>query len=113
MNFDQLRTYCLSKPDVQESLPFGPDTVVYSIKGKLFALTSLSSERCRVNLKCDPDYAIELRDQYDDIIPGWHMNKKHWNTVLLDGNLKIKFIHELIDHSYDLIMAKMPKSKKQ
>jgi predicted DNA-binding protein (MmcQ/YjbR family) len=113
MNLDQLRNYCLSKPDTNESLPFGPDTLVYSVKGKLFALTSLTGERSRVNLKCNPDYAIELRDQYDDIIPGWHMNKKHWNTVYLDGHLKTRFIQELIDHSYEQVIAKMPRSKQK
>lgn len=112
MNLEQLRTYCLSKPDSEETLPFGPDTIVFTVKGKAFALTAVESERTRVNLKCDPEYAVELRDKYEDIIPGWHMNKKHWNTVYLDGSLKTKFIHALIDHSYEQVLAKMPKSKK-
>ncbi|MEP7320498.1 MAG: MmcQ/YjbR family DNA-binding protein [Saprospiraceae bacterium] len=113
MNIDQLRNYCLSKPDTTESLPFGPDTLVYAVKGKLFALTSVTSDRPRVNLKCNPDYAIELRDQYDEIIPGWHMNKKHWNTVYLDGHLKTSLIQQLIDHSYEQVIAKMPRSKQK
>ena len=113
MNLDQLRNYCLSKPDTTESLPFGPDTLVYAVKGKLFALTSLTGERSRVNLKCNPDYAIELRDRYEDIIPGWHMNKKHWNTVYLDGHLKARFIRELIDHSYEQVIAKLPRVKQK
>ena len=112
MNLEQLRTYCLSKPDSEETLPFGPDTIVFTVKGKAFALTAIESDRTRVNLKCEPEYAIELRDQYEEIIPGWHMNKKHWNTVYLDGSLKMKFIHALIDHSYEQILAKLPKSKK-
>ncbi len=113
MNLEQLRHYCLSKADTKETLPFGPDTVVYTVRDKAFALTGLDSERPRVNLKCDPDYAVELREQYTGIIPGWHMNKKHWNTVYLDEDVKDKIIRELIDHSYDMVLAKMPKPKKK
>ena len=112
MNLEQLRTYCLSKQDSSETLPFGPETIVYTVKGKAFALTSSTTERARVNLKCNPEFALELRNEYEEIIPGWHMNKKHWNTVYLDGKLKTKFIHELIDHSYEQVLAKIPNSKK-
>ncbi len=112
MNLEQLRIYCLSKPDTEETLPFGPDTIVYTVKSKAFTLTGVDADPSRVNLKCDPEYAIELREQYHDIIPGWHMNKKHWNTVYLQGELKDKLIKELIDHSYELVLAKIPKSKK-
>ncbi len=110
MELERARQYCLSKPHAEESLPFGPDTLVMKVNNKIFAILPLESERVRLNLKCDPSYAIELRDQYEgDIIPGWHMNKKHWNSVYLDGHLKESLIKSLIDHSYDLIAHKKSK----
>lgn len=109
MNIETLRDYCLSLPDVEETLPFGPDTLVYKIGGKVFLLTGLDSEEFRFNVKCDPDLAIELRDQYDCVLPGWHMNKKHWNTVVVDGSVSDKQLREWIDHSYQLVA---PKKKK-
>ena len=109
MNIETLRDYCLSLPDVEETLPFGPDTLVYKIGGKVFLLTGLDSEEFRFNVKCDPDLAIELRDQYDCMLPGWHMNKKHWNTVVVDGSVSDKQLREWIDHSYQLVA---PKKKK-
>lgn len=110
MNLEELRSYCNSKLLTEEGTPFGPDVLVYKIHGKIYAITALNEERLRVSLKCDPDYAIELRDQYEEIIPGWHLNKKHWNSIYLDGSLKSKFVKELIDHSYDLVS---PKAKKK
>ena len=109
MNIETLRDYCLSLPDVEETLPFGPDTLVYKIGGKVFLLTGLDSEEFRFNVKCDPDLAIELRDQYDCVLPGYHMNKKHWNTVVVDGSVSDKQLREWIDHSYQLVA---PKKKK-
>ena len=108
MNFEQLREYCLSKKGVEEGTPFGPETLVYKVMGKIFAITSFDIP-CTVNLKCDPEYAVELREQYDDVQPGYHMNKKHWNTVRVDGKLNKKLAEKLIDHSYDLILKSLPK----
>ncbi|CAN5522857.1 MmcQ/YjbR family DNA-binding protein [soil metagenome] len=112
MDLETLRTYCLAKKGVEEGLPFGEDTLVFKVMGKLFALTSINTGKA-VNLKCDPDRAIQLREEYSEIIPGFHMNKRHWNTVALDGSLSKKMIFELIDHSYDLVFASLPKKSKE
>jgi len=108
MYLEELREYCIAKKGVVESLPFDDNVLVFKVMGKIFALTSISSGD-RVNLKCDPAYAMELREQYPEIQPGFHMNKKHWNTVLLNESLDHKIIYELIDHSYDLVAASLPK----
>lgn len=114
MHLDQLRDYCLSKPVTTEGLPFGPDTLVFKAAGKMFAVTGLDEEDLRVNLKCDPEYAIQLRERHEEVKPGWHMNKKHWNTVYIeDGDLSDDFIKELIDHSYDLIVKSLTKKKRE
>src|SRR4249920_2204412 len=99
MNIEELRNYCLSKKGVTESFPFGEDTLVFKVLDKAFALASIS-EPDSVNSKCDPEYAIELREQYDAVQPGYHMNKKHWNTVTVDGRLSQQLIREMIDDSY-------------
>jgi predicted DNA-binding protein (MmcQ/YjbR family) len=114
MNIESLRTYCLSKPHAKEDLPFGPDTLVYKVKGKIFLITSLDSEQLSFNVKCDPDLAEELREEYSCVLPGYHMNKKHWNTVVVDGSVPAKKLKEWIDHSYDLISstAKSPSRKR-
>jgi predicted DNA-binding protein (MmcQ/YjbR family) len=108
MNIEEFRDFCLSQKGVSEELPFGPDTLVYKVMGKIFALTSLDSEVFSVNLKCNPDRAIQLREQFEYIVPGYHMNKKHWNTVnatvASTGQLK-----ELILHSFTLVVASLPK----
>ena len=109
MNIESLRQYCLSLKASTEDMPFGPDTLVFRAGGKIYALTSLDIETCRVNLKCEPDYALELREKHSDIIPGYHMNKKHWNTVYCENGLDEKLIRELIQHSYDLIVKSLPK----
>lgn len=106
MNIETLRDYCLSLPDVEETLPFGPDTLVYKVSGKIFLLTGLDSEDFRFNVKCDPDLAMELREQYDCVQPGYHMNKKHWNTVLVDGSVSEKQLREWVLHSYTLVAPK-------
>ena len=98
-----LREYCLSKKNVTEGLPFGEDTLVFKVKGKIFALANLDGD-LSVNLKCDPSYALELREKYRSVIPGYHMNKKHWNTILLDGSVPDKEVFLWIDHSYDLVI---------
>ena len=109
MNIESLREYCLSLPDVEEALPFGPDTLVYKVGGKIFLLTGLDEVEFRFNAKCDPDKAIELREEYPCVIPGWHMNKKHWNTIVVDGSVSDKLLREWIFHSYELVK---PKKKK-
>ena len=108
MYLEELREYCLSKKGVEEGLPFGEDTLVFKVMGKIFALTGISAAD-RVNLKCDPDYAIELREKFTEILPGYHMNKKHWNTVILNEGLDKKLIKKLVDHSYELVAASLPK----
>jgi predicted DNA-binding protein (MmcQ/YjbR family) len=107
MDIEEFRLYCLSKTDTAEECPFGPDTLVFKVKGKIFALCSID-EFGDVNLKCDPEKAVTLREQYEQVKPGYHMNKVHWNTVTLEG-LPKSFIKELIDHSYDLVKASLPK----
>jgi predicted DNA-binding protein (MmcQ/YjbR family) len=105
MDIETLRNYCISKKDASESFPFGEDTLVFKTKGKIFALVNLDGE-LSLNLKCDPALAIDLRERYSSVTPGYHMNKKHWNTVLLDGSVPDKEIQSWIDHSYDLIVGK-------
>ncbi|PNQ75124.1 MmcQ-like protein [Hanstruepera neustonica] len=113
MNIEQLRNYCLSKQQVTEHFPFDEDVLVFKVAGKMFLLTSLKSweeNQQAINLKCDPDYALELREQYESIEPGYHMSKKHWNTVrLFDGDLDMLFVKQMIDDSYDLIVKSLPK----
>jgi predicted DNA-binding protein (MmcQ/YjbR family) len=111
MHIEEFREYCISKKGVTEELPFGPDTLVYKVMGKIFALTSLESEVFRVSLKCDPTRALELREEFDYIVGAFHMNKTHWNTV--DGLLcSTKMLKQLSDHSYDLVIAGFSKKLK-
>jgi predicted DNA-binding protein (MmcQ/YjbR family) len=110
MNIETIRAYCLEKEDAEESFPFGEETLVFKVCGKIFLLLSLDAMPTQFNVKCDPDEALELREQYDCIVPGYHMNKKHWNTVIVDGSLSASLIKSLIDASYDLIK---PKAKKK
>lgn len=112
MNIEEFREYCLSKACVTESFPFDENTLVFKVCNKMFALTNLKGE-WSLNLKCDPSRAEELREKYSSIKPGYHMNKVHWNTVYMDGSLSNKLILELIDHSYDLIVEKLPLKLKQ
>jgi predicted DNA-binding protein (MmcQ/YjbR family) len=113
MDIESLRQYCLSLKSSTEDMPFGPDTLVFRVAGKIYALTGLDTEKCQVNLKCDPDYAIELREKHTDIIPGYHMNKKHWNTILIDGTLTLTIIKQCIDDSYDLVVSALTKKDKE
>ena len=112
MNIESLREYCLSKPGAEETLPFGPDTLVFKVNGKVFLLVGLDEEPLRFNVKCDPDKAIELREQYSCVLPGYHMNKKHWNTIIVDGSVSSKQLKEWIDDSYTLVSGNSPKKKK-
>ena len=100
---EDLREYCLSKPDAEESQPFGPDTLVFKVKGKIFLICPLDEVGLQFNVKCNPDRALELREEYSCVQPGFHMNKKHWNTVIVDGSVKSKLLKEWIDHSYELV----------
>ncbi len=111
MNIESFRDYCLSKKGVTEDFPFDEETLVFKVMGKIFTLTDVSIFKS-VNLKCDPEWSIELRERYPEIVPGYHMNKKHWNTVSMTGSLSDTFIEELILHYYNLVVAKLPKSLK-
>ena len=113
MNIEELRDYCIQKKGVTEEFPFDEVTLVFKVMGKMFALIALERMPPQCNLKCDPEKAITLREEYDgDIIPGYHMSKKHWNTLLLN-NLPPRVIIELVDHSYNLVVSKLTKNLKE
>ena len=114
MHIEAFREYCLTKKGVTESVPFDESPWVFKVMGKLFALSGLERLAAQANLKCDPDRSVELRAQYDGLIlPGYHMSKLHWNTVLIDAGLPPELIRELIDHSYELVVAKFSKKLRQ
>ncbi|WP_438710944.1 MmcQ/YjbR family DNA-binding protein [Aquimarina muelleri] len=113
MDIETFREYCLSKKGVTEGFPFDKSTLVFKVMGKMFALTGLEKTPFSVNLKCDPDRALELREYHPEVTPGYHMNKKHWNTVNFSGSLSTNLKQELIDHSYDLIVNGLTKKLKQ
>lgn len=110
MDLEFLRDYCLKKKGVTESLPFDESTLVFKVMNKIFCLTDIDNP-VSINLKCDPEKALDLRERYEEIKPGYHMNKKHWNTVELNGSLKKKIILELVDHSYDLVVKGLTKKE--
>ncbi|MGI4865292.1 MAG: MmcQ/YjbR family DNA-binding protein [Janthinobacterium lividum] len=109
MNIEDFRDFCLSLPGASEDLPFGPDTLVFKVGSKLFALTNLQTFES-YNVKCDPERAVELREQYDYVLPGFHMNKKHWNTIVVDAGATMAQQREWITHSYQLVVASLPKA---
>ena len=109
MNIEEFHTYCMAKNGTEECFPFDEHTLVFKVAGKMYALTNLTWEVFSVNLKCEPERAEELRDQYDEVEPGYHMSKKHWNTISFDGDLDADMLTELIDHSYDLVKKSLPK----
>jgi|ERR1039458_3623187 predicted DNA-binding protein (MmcQ/YjbR family) len=113
MNLEEFREYCLSKNYATEEMPFGPETIVFKVLSKVFALTGVDTIPATANLKCDPERAMQLREQYPSIIPGWHMNKKHWNTITLESELDDRLIRELIDHSYELVADGLSRSEKE
>ncbi len=113
MNLQALREYCLAKPGVEETTPFGPDTLVFKVAGKMFLLTGFDNSPVQFNAKCDPEKAIDLRERYPCVQPGWHMNKKHWNTIVVDGSVAIKLVKEWIDDSFDLVVAGFSKKEKE
>lgn len=104
MNIEQLWEYCKTKPDAEESFPFGPQTLVFKVKGKIFFLVSLEKQPLQFNVKCDPEKAIELREQFASVLPGYHMNKKLWNTIIIDGTIPTPRLKEFIDESYLLVL---------
>lgn len=108
MNIEELRDYCLNKPAVTEGFPFGEETLVFKVAGKLFLLIGLE-EANRFNVKCDPELAQELRERHLEVQPGYHMNKKMWNTVYMDGTLTRKQLLDMIDHSYSEVVKGLPK----
>ena len=106
MNVEDITEYCLAKAATTSGFPFGTETLVFKVGSKAFCLMGLDREPLSFNVKCDPELALELREQYSAVLPGYHMNKKHWNTILIDGSLTTKQIKEFIDHSYDLVKPK-------
>ncbi|MCW8803385.1 MAG: MmcQ/YjbR family DNA-binding protein [Ignavibacteriaceae bacterium] len=110
MNIEQIREYCLKKKGVTEEFPFDEETLVFKVMGKMFLLASLDSIPLQFNLKCEPEKAIELREEYEAVQPGYHMNKKHWNTIIIDGSIPARNIHEWIDDSYNLVVKGLKKS---
>ncbi|MDN0201035.1 MmcQ/YjbR family DNA-binding protein [Streptomyces sp. S.PNR 29] len=111
MTPEQLRAFCLSFNAAVEDFPFRPEISVFKVRGRMFALTTLDARPLTVNLKCDPEDALRLRDEYPGLIaPGWHMNKRHWNTVTADGDLPDALVRELIEDSYDLVVAGLPRA---
>jgi predicted DNA-binding protein (MmcQ/YjbR family) len=113
MELDELRDYCLGKPFVTEGEPFGPGVLVFKVMDKMFALTSMEDVPLTVNLKCDPERAIQLREEYEDIEAGYHMSKKHWNTINVQGLVSSTLVRELIDHSFDLVVSGLPKAHRE
>ncbi|MGB1040343.1 MAG: MmcQ/YjbR family DNA-binding protein [Flavobacteriales bacterium] len=112
MNIEEYREYCISKPGVTEGFPFDDKVLVFKVMGKMFALTNVDEFKS-INLKCDPDYAIELREEYDGIIEGYHMSKKHWNTCSIDSDIPLELMYNLIDQSYDLVAKSLKKVLKE
>ena len=113
LNIEQIREYCLKKKGVTEEFPFDEDTLVFKVAGKIFLLASLEAIPLQINLKCDPEKAVELREEYDSVQPGYHMNKKHWNTIIIDGTIPERKLLELIEDSFSLVIAGLTKAKRQ
>jgi len=112
MNIETFRDYCIGKSGVSEEFPFDNETLVFKVGGKMFALTNIDVFES-VNLKCDPMLALELREQYHAVVPGFHMNKKHWNTIKIDGSIPDNMLFEWVDHSYDLVYESLPQKIKE
>ncbi len=112
MNIEEFRSYCLSLNGTTEGLPFDEKTLVFKVMGKIFALTNIDLFE-QVNIKCDPEKAIELREQYEDVIPGYHMNKNHWNSIRLNNTIEDKIIYGWVKDSYDLIVLKLTKKQRE
>ena len=112
MNAESFRAHCLGKEATTEGTPFGPEDIVFKVAGKMFAILALEEIPPRVNLKCDPDLALEFRDRYEQVEPGYHMNKKHWNTVEIEGGIPEAELRKMIDHSYDLVVQSLPRASR-
>jgi predicted DNA-binding protein (MmcQ/YjbR family) len=112
MNPAELRDHCLSFTGADETFPFGPETSVFKVAGKMFALSQLAADSLRVSLKCEPQIAEALREAHAAVIPGYHLNKRHWNTVILDGSIPNEAIGDMIQDSYDLVVSKLPRSRR-
>lgn len=106
MNIEQLHNYVIGLGEVEDSQPFGPDNLVYKVKGKIFIIISADEIPLRFNVKCKPELALELREQFSCVLPGYHMNKKHWNTIVVDGQLSTNQLKKIIQHSYNLVIEK-------
>ena len=113
MDIETLRTYCLAKEQSEEGFPFGESTLVFKVRGKIFLLAGLDNPTLQFNVKCDPEKAIERRERFSSILPGYHMNKKWWNTVVVDGSIPGKLLKEMIDDSYRLVVAGLPKKDRE
>ena len=110
MDFDVLQAHLMRKPGATEDMPFGPSALVLKVKGRMFALIGVDDDPLRINLKCDPDFAQVLRQRFTGIIPGYHMNKRHWNTVVLDGSVPDDLVLDMIDDSYELVVKGLRKA---
>ena len=113
MNPAELRDHCLSFTGAEETFPFGPDTSVFKVAGKMFALSQLGADSLRVSLKCEPDLAEALRGAHAAVLPGYHLNKRHWNTVTIDGSLPDETIGDMIEDSYDLVVSQLPRTRRR
>jgi predicted DNA-binding protein (MmcQ/YjbR family) len=113
MSPEELRDCCLSFPGAEETFPFGPESSVFKVAGKMFALSRLLATPLRVSLKCDPPLAEQLREAYEAVIPGYHLNKRHWNTVIIDGSLPDQMIAEMVEDSYDLVVSGLPRARRR
>jgi predicted DNA-binding protein (MmcQ/YjbR family) len=113
MNPDQLRDHCLSYRGAEETFPFGAETSVFKVGGKMFALSQLGADALQVSLKCEPQLAESLRETYPAVLPGYHLNKRHWNTVAIDGSLPERMVKDLIEDSYDLVVAQLSPGRRR
>ena len=113
MNPAELRDYCLSFAGAEETFPFGPETSVFKVAGKMFALSQLGADSLRVSVKCEPELAQALRGAHAAVLPGYHLTKRHWNTVVVDGSLSDDVISDMIEDSYDLVMSKLPLARRR
>jgi predicted DNA-binding protein (MmcQ/YjbR family) len=113
MNPAELRSLCVSFAGAEETFPFGPNTSVFKVGGKMFALSQLGASSLRVSLKCEPELAEALRAAHEAVIPGYHLNKKHWNTVILDGSLRDETVRDMLEDSYDLVVSKLPRADRR
>ena len=113
MNPAELRDHCLSFTGAEETFPFGPETSVFKVAGKMFALSQLGADSLRVSLKCEPDLAEALRGAHAAVLPGYHLNKRHWNTVIIDGSLSDDAVRAMVEDSYDLVVSKLPEAGRQ